>query len=114
MNSKNGDLAAVQATNPVVDLPEVHFSYMRRDISDEQIHAVVEELMTELYKRLDKEGRKANVSTHEIQGAVTEEYTELIEATRGGIPERMKKELFDMAIACIFGSACINAKTIEW
>ena len=83
----------------------------------QQILTLVSSLYNEhLAKCIAKHSNGAYVSRHEILGTVTEEYHELIEAVRSGQIDGAKNsvcsELLDMAVACLFGVACIKADVL--
>lgn len=54
-----------------------------------------------------RKGPFALISRHEILGAVTEEFHELVEAVRSDEDPRVTSELFDVAVAALFGIASI-------
>jgi len=65
--------------------------------------------------RLDQKGTGTLASKHEIYGVIAEEVHELLHAIESNKPlEEVQKELMDIAVACIFGAACINAGTVDW
>ena len=74
----------------------------------------INECKRELRFRLIEKGAGTFSSRHEIQGVLTEEYHEAIDALRGNNIDEFKQELIDIAVSCIFGIACIEAKTLEW
>jgi len=53
-------------------------------------------------------------SRHEILGSVTEEYHELVDAVHRNDMFDCEKELADVAVAAIFGLACIKEKSLDW
>jgi len=86
----------------------------RKKLTEAEINSAIYLLQKELAYRLNEKGAGTFSSRHEIQGCVTEEYTELLEALIGNNVEEYKKELLDVAVSCLFGIACIDAKTIDW
>jgi NTP pyrophosphatase (non-canonical NTP hydrolase) len=53
-------------------------------------------------------------SRHEVLGSITEEYFELIDAIHHNDVYACEKELADIAVAAIFGIACIKQKSLDW
>jgi hypothetical protein len=86
----------------------------RVKVPPEKIAEAVDVFMTKLAFRLNEKGDGTFASRHEIQGSVTEEYHELVDALRENSVEEFEKELLDVAVACVFGVACIRNKTIDW
>ena len=64
--------------------------------------------------RLIEKGDGTAASYHEVLGFITEEYMELIDAVRKNNVREIKSELIDIAVACVFGVACIDAGTMDW
>jgi NTP pyrophosphatase (non-canonical NTP hydrolase) len=64
--------------------------------------------------RTIEKGDGTFASQHEILGIVTEEYYEYIKAVQENDFIEAKKELIDIAVACVFGIACIDAATVDW
>lgn len=68
-----------------------------------------------LMLRLKEKGFGAWLSRHEILGLVVEEgQKEVVDVVHSGTAVELKKELSDLAVACIFGIACIEEKTLDW
>ncbi|MCK5612597.1 hypothetical protein KAR91_62575 [Candidatus Pacearchaeota archaeon] len=86
----------------------------RPQLSPAQVGDAVKLTSSELIRCLDEKGYGAWLSRHEIFGVVDEEYIELGEAVHSETKERVKQELLDLAVACIFGVACIDAETLDW
>ena len=86
---------------------------IRQEIKNTQISNSVQELSSELVRRLKEKGSGAFVSTHEILGIVTEEYHELVDAVRSDVVDDVRDELLDIAVGCIFGIASINENTMK-
>jgi len=65
--------------------------------------------------RLNQKGTGTFASSHEVLGVVCEEFRELEDAVQGkeGLGN-IKDELLDIAVACVFGAACIDAGGLEW
>jgi len=99
-------------------------------VEDRHIEDALMLLRSEMARRLSQKGQGTFTSTHEILGIITEEYTELIDAVQAQIKDfpvpdaatekerndiarwqqlqGVKSELLDIAVACVFGAACIN------
>lgn len=86
----------------------------RTPVPEESIEQAIGEFREMLNFRLKEKGGGAYASRHEVLGQITEEYAELIEAVHSKSLDEVKKELFDIAVACIFGAACIDAGTLDW
>lgn len=86
----------------------------RTIVSQEAVKIAITEIEKKTDFRLAQKGHHAWQSTHEILGVITEEYWELQEAIKNNDMEEIKKELMDIAVACHFGIACINEKTLDW
>lgn len=79
--------------------------------------SVLIELKSELGRRLREKGRGTFSSKHELLGIITEEYLEVQCAvqSKGDVDHiKLRAELLDVAVACVFGVACIDAKTMDW
>lgn len=86
----------------------------RPTIPRQALEISIKEISNKTDFRLAQKGTHAWQSTHEILGVITEEYWELQEAIKNNNMEEIKKELMDIAVACHFGIACINEKTLDW
>lgn len=80
----------------------------RSVISDADIDEVCRIVRQWMASRLEKHGRGAFVSPHEILGVVAEEYDELLEAVRKDSVSLVMAELTDVAVACLFGLASLR------
>jgi len=80
----------------------------------DQIENAVERLHEELNRRLAEKGHGAFVSTHEILGIIDEEHYEAKLAVHANDPDLLVQELFDIAVGCVFGAACIKSGFIDW
>ena len=86
----------------------------RRQVSDDEIDNAISELRTHIRQRIEKHGNGALVGRHETMGIVTEEYHELVDALRhDSSPEAFIGELFDVAIACVFGIVSTDNKHVK-
>jgi len=87
----------------------------RTIVEDSYIVSATSHVMSELAHQLDIKGRGTLASKHEIYGIIAEEILELLCAIQANEPlEKVQKELQQIAVACIFGDACITAKTVDW
>lgn len=87
----------------------------RQQITPDQLDNAVDETINKLMWRLNEDkGWGAWLSRHEISGFITEEYDEVKDAVHEGSLADIKRELIDIAVGCIFATACINAKAMDW
>jgi len=86
----------------------------RETITDDHVYDAVVALTNKLKERLQEKGNHTLVSRHEIQGIIDEEWIELLEALRSNSTKEYRKELLDVAVACVFGVACIDAGKLDW
>jgi len=90
-------------------------SYEQRPrITEEQIKKGLELFNQVLDFRLKEKGDRAFASKHEVLGIITEEYQELIEAVKNNDKENFEEELFDVAVAAIFGYICSKWNALQW
>ncbi len=86
----------------------------RPKISKERAALAVEKVKQKLLELMDEpDGDKSFASTHEIYGAVAEEHKELLDALHADTEDEFAAELADIAVAAIFGIACIEEWTVE-
>ena len=57
-------------------------------------------------------GEGAFASFHEMRGAISEEYQELMDALYQRSSIHVERELKDLAVVAIFGLACLKAGTL--
>lgn len=87
----------------------------RPQITPSQLKQAIDETIKKLMWRLNEDkGWGAWLSRHEISGFITEEYDEVKRAVHHKTLDDLKSELIDIAVGCIFATACINAKTLDW
>lgn len=77
----------------------------RKKLTNEAILKVLEILTQKVGQRIEKHGVWALASPAESLGVITEEYWELIEATKSNDPYRQADELFDIAVAAVVSIA---------
>jgi hypothetical protein len=85
----------------------------RPPVSAITVSSAKDDLMDLLAHRLRTKGDGTFASRHEVLGIVTEEFYELLEAVKSESTDRLKAELLDVAVGCLFGVACINAGYVE-
>ena len=85
----------------------------RKQVGQKHIDSAIRVLKNNIDARLYEKGWGSFASRHEILGILTEEMAELNEAITDefGFKE-IEGELFDIAVGCIFGIACIRAATL--
>ena len=70
-------------------------------------------LATELEIAMMKHGTGSFVSTHEVVGVLDEEFRELKDEVHANDTDAVRRELLDIAVAAVFGVACIDALSME-
>lgn len=86
---------------------------MERELVKEIFRAMALETVEKMLEiRIKQKGEASWASFHELRGSLDEEFEELKEAFH--LKERTKIywELMDLAVAAIFGLACMEARTI--
>jgi hypothetical protein len=86
----------------------------RPKFKSEDIQKCVEDLIDKIDFRLKQKGDGIFVSSHEVLGAVTEEYVEYEREVETNSHERQRKELLDIAVAAILGMASIDSGEMDW
>ena len=107
----------------------------RANLTEPQIARVFADLRREVERRLQEKGTGSLVSCHEILGVISEEFHELegaVESSNKGHvtdhlssriansmaaeakDNRVKDELYDIAVACIVGLTSYNVGGVEW
>lgn len=76
---------------------------MRQTVTQAIIDQTILQIQNQLQKSLNKHGLGLPFSYHEVLGAITEEYQELIEAIRDGDSDNVESEMADVAVAAIWG-----------
>jgi NTP pyrophosphatase (non-canonical NTP hydrolase) len=90
----------------------------RKPVSADLLWEAASDVEEHMRKVIMVKGDGAFSSPHEILGAITEEYHELVEAVRHdkiGSPaiEQIQQELKDLAVLAIFGLACFKVKEVD-
>ena len=67
-------------------------------------------LMREYSRRVEKFGKKPDVSVAETVGILTEEYHEVIDAMRNNSDHRVEEELIDVACTALWGVISIRKR----
>ena len=86
----------------------------RKQVPPDVIDLAVDAIRDQLRRRLAEKGHGTWASSHEILGQMTEEYTELTLAVQGGDGRQVAHELTDIAVAGIFGVACLMNGSVDW
>jgi NTP pyrophosphatase (non-canonical NTP hydrolase) len=89
-------------------------THTRPDIIAETTYESLTIIKDALFRKLNQKGNHAFVSTHEILGVVTEEYHEVIDAVKYNNKDKVRKELIDLAVACVHGISSIDNGKIDW
>lgn len=84
-----------------VEMEMIH----RSSVSDDSIQLSFHELRAHMQVVLDKHGRGAFASTHEIIGVLIEEFRELEDALHSNDDVCFQAELKDIAQVCVFAFA---------
>lgn len=87
---------------------------MRIQITEENVRKAVTATLEKMNERLKEKGAGTFASKHEILGVVQEEVLELTDAVRGESQDDVVAELLDIAVAAIYGVACIQAGATDW
>ncbi len=87
---------------------------MREEITSTKISMAVGKVQDWLWIRLKEKGRGSFLSSHELRGVIDEEFNELCEALHLCHHDKIVHELKDLAVAAIFGLACLRAGKLEW
>ena len=85
----------------------------RIQITNSEISFAVEEVQSWLWIRIKEKGRGSFISTHEVRGAIDEEFFELREAFGSKDKVAIAHELKDVIIGAIVGLACLRAGHLE-
>lgn len=83
-------------------------------VDNEQIKDAIDDMRQVMQRRLEEKGRGAFLSRHEILGIIEEEYSELVGAVTEPDMAPVVDELLDVAVACLFGVACIKGDFCDW
>jgi len=87
----------------------------RANVPDCLVSLAIDATITKTYQRINQKGYGTWKSSHEIYGIIAEEVMELLQAIHDNKPlEEVQKELIDIAVACLFGHACIENRTVDW
>jgi hypothetical protein len=86
----------------------------RERIECPDVKRVTNHLLRKTYDALNKKGYGSWKSRHEILGIITEEFDELVKAVRCESEDRIKSELYDIAVGCVFAIACIERGNLDW
>jgi len=88
---------------------------MERDqLSLQQFKSALEAVEKTLRMRLTQKGMWGSCSIHEILGVLVEEYDELLENIRANRHDGIRRELLDIAVACVWDIASIDSEKLHW
>jgi NTP pyrophosphatase (non-canonical NTP hydrolase) len=86
----------------------------RPKLTTNEVNIAIDALIASLFKRIEQYGTHSYSSKHEILGLLKEEFDEISSAVHNGTSEELKKELLDIAVAAVYGYACIDSKKVDW
>jgi len=87
----------------------------RTQVSSDAVASGVDRLNAELIRRLHEKGFGTFASKHEIMGVMLEEWEEVKLAVGGhGTKDELVSELYDLAVAAVFGAVCIEYEFVDW
>jgi len=88
---------------------------VRHEISADELNLALTETQRHMATVVNRHGPRAFASRHEVESVVRGECRELGTAidTHADM-DAIRHELLDIAVACIFGVACIDAGTLDW
>jgi len=86
----------------------------RPAVNYDSIVIATEAMKANMKAKILEKGSGAWQSTHEILGVIEEERHELVEAIISNDHSHTREELLDIAVACIFGVACIHENKVHW
>ena len=84
----------------------------RVPVTPQAVRLALEKLGDEIFRRLETKGFGTFASSHEILGLIVQETHEFEETVHKKDPS--VDELFDIAVAAIFGVASITSGTTDW
>ncbi len=74
----------------------------------DKLACALEDVTSQIRKRLQTKGPQSFISKHEILGIITEEYLELVEAVRTDNSQEVEAELLDLAVAAVLSMTAIK------
>jgi len=83
------------------------------NISSESLAMAIALLEQNITARISEHGKHIHANNHESLGIITEEYYELIDATRRNNSAHIVEEMIDVATGCIVGAASIFMRRQE-
>ena len=78
---------------------------IRDRIREEELDRATADVAKWIAKRLQEKGWGAFAGPHETYGIIAEEFKELLDELQANNPLAFRKELIDIAVACILGMA---------
>ena len=82
----------------------------RAIVTDEEIDHILDNLRGRLEHAMAKKGGLSFASSHEMLGALTEEFHEVIDAVRADNGPQVHSELLDVGVVAVFGMASLLAQ----
>jgi len=86
----------------------------RPQISKKAIKEARDEIYQKTLSAFQQKGWGSLASIHELSGVLKEEYDEVSDEIHASNYPMLIEELKDLAVACLFGIACIKSKTMDW
>lgn len=84
----------------------------RAEVTPQAVELALDKLRDQIFKRLHTKGFGSFASSHEILGIIVQETHEFEATVHKKDPS--VDELFDIAVAAIFGVASITSGTTDW
>ncbi len=78
---------------------------IRDRITAEELYRAIDEVDNTVSRRLNEKGWGAFAGPHETFGVIAEEFKELLDELQANSVVGFRKELIDIAVACIIGLA---------
>jgi len=86
----------------------------RTIVRPEAIESAMALLSAKMAETLHRHGHGTYASRHELLGILEEEYHELVAAVTSGSLEEVLEEAADIAVAAVFGIACVEQGAMQW
>jgi len=86
----------------------------RIQIKNKEINQAIEDVRNILAVELERKGRGSFASSHETYGVILEEVDEYWDAVKKSSAVGQREELIDIAVAALFGLACLDSSTLDW
>lgn len=86
----------------------------RQKITPKEVDDAIKATRMWMNKRIAKKGDGTFASTHEMRGVIHEEVTELFAEMHSNNYAGIEHELMDLAVAVVFGLACLRSGKLDW